>query len=145
MSLGRNLWTLPSSVLGEWDAEKWQTLRWVWEFKDRNDLCPVWGGTKDVDSFPHALTVLGDKKHLCDVFSLSGQEIILPCFPQLEHYGNRRIFPTPLKMEQSIPKVLVVGIKWEHSSNTHGWTRWGRGEGVHGLFVFRSIPCLPLL
>lgn len=62
-------------------------------------------------SFPRTLTMLGDKKQLCDVFSPIGQEVILPNFPQLECYGKRRGFPIHSEVIQSIEKVLVIRTK----------------------------------
>ena len=44
-------------------------------------MCIPSGGAKDVDSFPHALRVLEDKKYLHDMFELTGQEIVFPSFP----------------------------------------------------------------
>ena len=54
-------------------------------------------------------SVLGDERHFCNVFRLTGQVVILTNFPQLELNGNRRTFPTLPRMEQSFQKSLLLG------------------------------------
>ena len=115
---GEKLMYHTSSVLRDWDTEKGRVAKWAWEFKDRNDLCPDQGGDKDVENFLHVLIVLGDKRHLCNVFSLKGQVVILTNFPQVELNGNRWTSPTLPRMEQSIQKSLLLGSS-ETASATH--------------------------
>ena len=74
-------------------------------------------GAKDVDGFPHALTVLGNKKHLHDVFGPTGQE---ESCQFSTYYGTRRICHSHPRPAQSISIGLVVGTKNAMATHMNG-------------------------